>query len=419
MSSSQDVQRNNPRVIAACFALLQLPAVSYLARQAEADALPKQTASPTWLEKIQKPTSSITACRVSWKRTMFIKPRAGVDPEKRAAQILEWARKQGIDAATAQRLAEGERREAKRDIQGQTIVSLLDFVRVGKTVRCYTTYPGDGFRKLEFFDGTNVVGTLTERVDSWSRLSARLTRDQSETLRFSAPGLQTARLLLGIPLDESLSLHNGSFSTDTAVAKEVTDQHVVLERKFDPNPRAKGLPESLTLARSNGLPVAYDEFEWGTLRKSGVYSRQKGKVYRHASIEGYKQYKNGVWFPSKVTITSPSSTTEYTLLKAAFNEDVDPLEVRLPPGMRVADIRFGTGPKAAAYKPKNGAIPSDDEVRQMLHLDKEAGIAEDKASKEAKPEPSSSPIAPAAGLMFMAMGGMMWARSRKDDTGAG
>jgi len=170
-------------------------------------------------------------------------------------------------------------------------------------------------------------------------------------------------------------------------------------------------------AGQQGHPDA-DSYTTAT-RWSSVEVQRQSRPDWTVSIEDYRKYRDGVWFPSKVTVTEPTSTTVYTLVKAAFNEDVDPMELRLPADIDVADTRFGVGDKIAEYKLTDGVIPSDDKVRQMLHLDKEATAAQDKASREAKSESPTSPIAPATGLMFMAMGSMMWVRSRKEDEGTG
>lgn len=385
--------------------------------QVEAQEPPANAKAQAWWEE-QKANPQITACRVSWDRTQRVNPNLQADPEKWAARELEAARQEKVGEAEAQRRAEVERREAEVSRKGRTVASRLDFVRVGKSVLCKIAYPEIRYHAIEFSDGVTSLFSSTQFKDKPISTDGVVTRNPDSVLWHSASGTQVARFLLGIPLKDEFSIINPSYSPTNSFFSENKDGNVVLESKFDPNPRLKDAPATLTLSKEHNLPIVHESFAVDLMLKANQLSRLKGKSLTRISIGGYQQYKNGIWFPSKITVTDPISTDEYTLVKAAFNEDVDPMELRLPADLRVADTRF-PGSKPAIYKLENGKIPSDDEVRKMLNLDKEATKAKDTASKEAadpNAEQPSSPIAPAAGLMFMAMGSVMWVHSRKGET---
>jgi hypothetical protein len=127
-----------------------------------------------------------------------------------------------------------------------------------------------------------------------------------------------------------------------------------------------------------------------------------------------------VWFPSSVKITAPTFTTEYTLVTADFNASVDPMEARLPSGTRLADQRFNDPRKVVNYKLIDGVIPTDAQVEKMLGENQTMAQAKNKATEEGLAHTSrtrdssnqSLPVMPFAGLMCMALGGMLWTRSR-------
>lgn len=339
-----------------------------------------ENAAQTWWDKLQKLSPPITACHVTWKCTMSIKPKPDLDVEKRVAQIYASALKRGLRPAEAQKEAEMERREALRDIKGRTIVSILDFVRVGRTVRCAIEYPEMRHRSIEFYDGASALSASTHVNGVAHRsIDANLTSDPKEVLRMSAGGEQMARFLLGIPLHEDFSVSTPAFSPENTILTEGPENTLLLERKFDARPGPIESPTLLTLSQQHGRPLAYEISELHILLKGGKYSRLKGKLAKRIGIESYRKYPDGVWFPSKITVTSPTVTKEYSLLKAAFNGEVDPLELRLPKDMRVADARFGYGRMLAIYQLKDGLLASDYEVMQMLNRKHKPLEAEDDA----------------------------------------
>lgn len=416
-------QRQSSSAFTRIVGVLTIASVSpfNLSIQAIAQEPLTQAETQTWWGDQQKIDTRVTACRVSWNRIQRINPNPQADPEKWGARTLAWARQQGFDEKEAQRQAQGERREAEISRKGRTINTRLDFVRVGKSVRCEIVYPEIQSRAIEFSDGQNALFVWTQVKNAAVSKNANLTRDAKSVLSRSAGGEQVARFLLGIPFNEDFSTSNPSYLQANTSLKQSAEGSILMERNLDPNPRLTDSPALLTFSKAH-LPTAYESFALNFWLKGGKYSRHKGKLLTRTTIEGYQQHKNGVWFPSKITVIGPISTTEYTLVKVAFNEAIDPMEMRLPADMRVADSRFGYSSKPAIYKLQNGQIPSDEEVRKMLNLDKEATQAKNAASQEVaspKPNPLSSlPIAPAAGLLLMAMGCMMWMRSGHNEHGA-
>lgn len=417
MSKIKTLKLSGTQIRTICLLGAQLSGSLCLSSPTNAQVPTQVNDSHTLWDSLRKAQSRITACHVSWKSTLTIKPKTGVDPKKRAAQTLAWAQKQGFSNEEAREQAERERREATRDIKGRTIVTVFDFKRVGDSVRCDIVRPDLQVHTVEFFDGTNALSTITEGIKDRGTSNANLTRNPQEILKLSAFGEQTARLLLGIPIDEEFSPSNPALSPQNTILKIGLDNTLLLERKPELVIPRTGMPDMLTISLKHGGPISYEVFEKLIFTaKNGQDSVKKGKPIKSVRVEGYQQYKNNIWFPSKITITSPTLTQQYSLMEATFNEEVDPMELRLPP-MRVADARFGYGPKLAIYKLKNGVIPSDEDVKRMINRDKEAKQAQETTSKNAGKSDSKSlsslPLAPAAGLMFMAMGCMMWVRSRE------
>lgn len=109
---------------------------------------------------------------------------------------------------------------------------------------------------------------------------------------------------------------------------------------------------------------------------------------------------------------------KYTLQSAIFNEAVDPLEVRLPAGIRISDARFGSD-QLVSYQPKNGVLPTDAEVRNLLGERQERDKASDEAQSDKNvkgqvAQPVALRFTSAIGLVFIMLGCMMWVRSNKN-----
>ena len=129
--------------------------------------------------------------------------------------------------------------------------------------------------------------------------------------------------------------------------------------------------------------------------------------------KGYKQYENGIWFPSELDERfGERQTTRFTLKSVKFNDDVDPAGLLLPAGANLRDERFG---EVTSYRITDGSLPSDEKVRKMLGDERAANKAMDQAQNTSK-RPSLAMIAPIAGLFLMAMSCVLWIRSGKKES---
>lgn len=413
----------------ACFCILLGCLATVSSARAEA-----QDVTDSW-ENISKANKPITACRVVWKRVLVIKPNPKVDVDKQATAASNRAQQQGLSESQVREREQAARRDAQRDFQGRTIVTELACVRVGEIIKCDIFYPELKTRSLDFYDGVNAVFVRGLGQDGQESGDGYLSRDVDQILQHSIGTGEVARFLVGIPLQQALLPSVNKFTPEnTRVSKDAAG-NFLLDTKVTPSLEASEYPGALTLAKENLRPVAYESFAMNIGVKGGQVKQKgnsleitgggelipaKGKPYRRVTLAGYTQFDGGISFPSKIIATTPNVTAEYSLVKAEFNEAVDPMELRLPANIRIADARFGDD-KMAVYKPKDGKIPSDQDVKAMLGQEqekKEAKAANKAAteakSKEIKQSSAPLPLAPLAGLLLMAMGGMLWTRSRED-----
>lgn len=336
MNTRKNIQR--PRLhlaVTACFFAFSMCSSLHLPSRAIAQApVPSNKGNiEAWWGKLQKADSHIGACRVTWKSVTSIKPQPQTELEQRTAQALAWAQQQGFGEKEAQGHSQMARREAQRDIKGRTIVSLLNCVRVGNTVRCESVYSDLGHRAIDFYDGTNSVFVQTQVKGKEVPKNGNLTRNPKDVLLHSTGGRQVPRFLLGIPLEQEFSSSNPAFSPEDVLVREEANGNTVLERKVILKSAGFEFSDVLTLSKEYLRPTSYEVFdlkyrikggqissEGSSVRvKGGHISAAKGRLMARVEATGYKQYKDGVWFPSKVTVTTSTSTTEYTLVKAAFN----------------------------------------------------------------------------------------------------
>lgn len=340
-----------------------------------------QDATDSWTD-ISRANKPINACRVVWKRVLTIKPNPKVDVDKEAAEASNRAQQQGLNDSQAQRLEQAARREAEHELQGRTVVTELTCVRVGGIIKCDIFYPELKTRSIDFYDGGNAVFVRGLGGDGQNSGDGYLSRDAAQILQHSLGMGEVARFLVGIPLQQALLPSVNKFTSENTRISRDEAGNFLLDTKTTPSLQAAEYPGFLTLAKENLRPLAYESFAMNIGVKGGQIKQKgngfevtgggqllpaKGKPYRHITLADYKPFDGGVSFPSKIIVTTPKITAAYSLIKAEFNEAVDPMEIRLPANIRIADARFGND-KMAVYKPKNGEIPSDEEVKAMLGL---------------------------------------------------
>ncbi len=376
-------------------------------------------AAPEPWEQFQKADTRIQSCRVVWGYTLSLKPKRNVDVEKRVARARDQARQQGLSAEVIQRQAQIERKFALDDQKGQEIAAKFSIVRVGAVVRCdIANVKPTTERMIDFYDGKNALhlyDRAAEDKEDKRKWDGRLRRDAKEVLCYSMTGWLLPQFLTGFPLSQEFSPSQAFFAAKDTTVRVAPAGGLVLETKsdLDPDPEYGLLAlHRLTLGAEHRRPVAYQVEN--LLCKETEPERVMGRV----SLTDYRRYADGIWFPSKVTVSGQGFTTEYVLLQAKFNEAVDPMEVRLPPNARVADSRFGLGRNTVSYELKNGLIPTDDEVRTMLGREKEK-TQERQNAESATPgqlgqtTPSIAlPLAPVLGVFLMIFGCVLWGRSK-------
>ncbi len=309
------------------------------------------SAASKWWNLIEKSDARIQSCRVTWKHEILIPADSHADPKQEAKWAAAAARKEGkSDAEIAQ--AEKDAREmAQYNAQPHQVKQTFRFTRAGQIVRCDITGEDDS-HSIDFFDGKNAVFMPPESLVENAHFSALLTREPREILSHSASSWQMPHLLLGVPLSQSMTPNDAVFSPATASLQE-TQTDLILESKVQAaRDIAPGI-HRLTISKKHGRTVAYEFLD--TRRESN------GRVV----LSGYKEYPGGVWYPSRVSVSTRGFAITYTLVDAAFNGAVDAEESRLPANAKVSDIRFGPG-KVAQYILKAGSIPSDMEVQETL-----------------------------------------------------
>lgn len=382
------------------------------------------TSSEKLWQQLQDADTRIHSCRVTWRRVLSVKANPKLNVEKRIAQAAEHVRLTGGSEKDVHAAAEKARQLAQEDVAGRQVISNLSFVRDGSTVRCEieTNFGGGGktppkrTKTFDFYDGKNSISGEQEVLGVKVPLNAYLVRDEKEVLSRSAATWQTPRFLIGLPLAQKLTNINPPFSPQDTSWQPGPANTLVLEKKNKPETGISGIEYPgvlrLTVSKEHFRPVSYE-------LTNLLYEEEGGKVMGRVDISGYQRYADDIWFPSKVTVSTSAYSMDYTLVQVAFNEAVDPMEVRLPAGMRIADARFGEK-KTVIYQLKNGLLPSDDEVRHMLGEKVEKGKAESNAkaanleigSKKGLTLFSSLPVTPIIGILLMTCGCMLWGRSR-------
>ena len=387
--------------------LLALTSLS-LSAEAQLGAKISPSISVQDVEKTLNSSKKIRSCHVIWKCVTHQLPLTDVNPEQRMARTLAWAKLNNFSAEQAQKMAEMERARAQRDIQGYTDVAVLNFVRVGNRVLSNVSSTESGDEGIDFFDGHNSLFGWTKISGKKVPVSATVVNDPKEVLSHSATREQEARFLLGVPLNEGFSESNPAFTQRNTTWTQEKKGVVTLES-------SDNLADPLDFSEAYEYPISYKVFDREYLVKDGERTPIREKTGLKIVAENFRKYQDGIWFPSEVNVTTPTDVTEYSLVKAEFNDEVDPIALRLPVGIRVADKRFGED-KILVYTPKDGQLPDDSEFRKMLGLKANEEVARGVEQKELlQPfgtQTSQSAI-PLLGLLSIGFGVVLWSRANK------
>lgn len=360
-----------------------------------------QKTSNDWWNQIKQSDAHIRSCRVTWKRVMTTKSHMRSDVEKQVQRAKEQVRQEGGTAADIEQTEQNVRTLIHRQIIGYTQTQVLSFVRVGRTIRCdvlsgapsdTTSSPNSVIAHyIDFYDGKNAVNLAGRGTAVPTR--GQVTRDNKEILAHSAPALSDLLFLSGTAI-------TSEFSPTNSTLHEGPNNTLILERHLK-TPHLYRL--RLALDKAHLRPIAFEGVDESFAPDNVVKMRRIATDYR--------AYSDGIWFPSKIKTDRGFGGEEDVLVKVDFNEMVDPMETRLPPGTKLADTRFGDK-KTVGYKLKNGQLLTDEEVTNLIQQKQKAKRAADKAEPIASQHMSTLPVTPAFGLLFIFLGSVLWIRTQ-------
>ena len=369
--------------------------------------------APSW-EELQQKSPKIWTCHVVWKRVRSSNPIKGAAPDARVAHFLAAAKQAGLSPETTESVAKGLREKAEAESQGRTETStdILEFVRVGNTVRVNITSADGKDESIEFFDGVNSLFGWTQVQNRKVPLQVSLIRDSSEVLSHSSRRFQAARFLLGIPLEQNFSELNPAVTSQNARLHRINPKEFILEPM-------EGRSGELVFSYIEGAIVlrAFGDLDILASTRTGEVSLKQQGNLSTISAQGFRKYSGGLWFPSKVIYTAPYGDSEYTLQSAEFNDEVDPTDVRLPAGIQITDRRFGNAVRPVTYFLKDGQLPSDAEIKKRLGLKGDEDVSKFKVKQDQTKQTRSIPVSEAAlpllGLLCMGFGAALWRQAKK------
>ena len=389
-----------------------VPAVQAQQPIAKVSVLPKA-------ETLREANSHVNAAHVVWERVQHINPIAEANPDQWQARAVEEARQQGMTEEQAQLAGKAERREAVRSKQGRVINSTLDMVRVGDSVLSKIEHTNLNYqsRSLEFSDGKiSLFAQLKSKGKSDNSPVGTLTSDPKDILRLSMSGDQVARFLLGIPLDQNFGRANPALSDQGVFLTSLPNGDISLEQAARKENKKLINPVAFTFSKEGLYPNSFEKFDIALqVEKNNKIKVVKAGSDARVTATDYKQYENGIWFPSHVTVKWPNATTEYTLVSAEFNDNVDPAELKLP-SLKVTDSRFGSGPQTVVYNVKSGTLPSDEQVKALIEDDRQAMAAKQEGAQATARNPKMAALPVAAGLALISFGGWLLNANRRKNS---
>lgn len=327
------------------------------------------TQAPQWA-KLKQVNSAAKACHVVWHSVRHIKAQPDTDPEEIAQSMMKSARERGETEQKVLKSGEVGRKLGAEWQEDKVIESIFDFVRIGNSVLCNAVYPApeDSQRFIEFYDGIYSLHAINEFRGEIRRPYGDLTRAPKEILYMSAPLPQVARFLLAIPLNQEFSPDNPALSQQNATLHRLSSEEWSVARNDHVSEGESQDPDTLIFGGDGTYLSSYEQLYIKSLvmdKDHKITQINYESLHKIVATE-FKQYADGIWFPSKIVETSPNDTTEYTLIEANFNENVDPFGLTLPPDLRVADSRFGTGRNMVIYKTTDGRLLTDEEVKMKM-----------------------------------------------------
>ena len=350
----------------------QTPATETPVAETPAVAPDAEVQAAHW-DKLQRVNSAAQSIHVVWHCVRRLKARPDADPEAQAQAAMKAAREDGLDEKKVAQFGEVARKLALDSQKERVIETTFDFVRIGNSVLCNAVYeaPELSERFIEFSDGTDAIHATNEFKGEIRRPSGVLMRDPKEILYMSAVGPQVARLMLAIPFDQEFGPSNPILSQKDAKLRQSADGDWLVERQTRDQQSTILAPNTLTFGGDGAYLASYEELLVKSVTMSGTGKDQKIEKIETESahkIVGseFKQYADGIWFPSRIVRISPNETYEYSLIEVQFNDDVNPLGLTLPPDLRVTDTRFGKGLNAAVYTTTEGRLMTDEEVKRNM-----------------------------------------------------
>lgn len=368
--------------------------------------------SQTYWDNIRNADSKVEAIQVKWKATQVHLPNDYLTDQKIEeimANVADQESKLDLDLSLNEvdRRAKFARKQLNIDRIGSSQTSNLSFIRVGKQIRADTVFEPQHYvgstdnqswrsHTIDFYDWQSSVA-LNEVFDVAENGSTMKSSSWTGE-RWQAPkhalwrSAATFGQLFFLP-GQSVTV---SYDPNKTTIHEGENNTIILEI-IDSKDQDK-LHRTI-ISKEMWKPLSSE-----TIVKSSGY------VLLRIEAKGYKQYKDGIWFPTELTERfGNKQTTQFTLKEVKFNDDVDPAGLRLPAGANLRDERFG---EVTSYKITDGSLPTDAEVRKMLGEQSKEAKAMAQAENMGKRQISAMMV-PIAGLLLMAMSCALWVRSFK------
>lgn len=364
--------------------------------------------------------TNIHAAKTQWQRVLINQPQPNLNIEKMLAEKREQWRQEGVSDDQIIEREHSAQQLLEQSARGWEQTSTLDCLRQVDKVRCAVT---DGQRIaigaptgtlpttvdfIDFYDGKDSVVVENEQEVSngvatgQSHFSGRVRRDGSEIMPHV--GSNVALMLTGAPLFRDYN------ATNSTVAQGENNT-LIVDRQISMQIGQMAVPLLMhwVISKQTWRPVLMEE-RWNP--PAAQNSDSKKFMRRRAQFLNYQRYPGGVWWPGHLIYDlggidaggKAKLSYDYKLLKANFNEYVDPalLQRPIPKGSQISDYRFSPRP-IAGYEIQKG-IPSDAEVLKIVKQ------REEELNLQKTHQMAALPILP-LGLLFCAVGSILWKRA--------
>ena len=367
--------------------------------------------------KIREADAKTKAVEVKWESVLTRIPETSLTDQKieeLVANVVSEGVQLGVlnSPAAKKQSADSYRKHLQIERKGSSQTSHLHFVHVGKQTRGDTV-----FETPQYVGSTDDQNWRSHTIDFYDWQSS-VVLDQVFDVGEDGTVLKSSSWTgerLHAP-KRALSRSAGTF----AQRFFLTGQSVLAS--YDPSKTVivEGENDTIVLEMTDVIDenqlhrTTISKKMWKPLSSETVL---KGDEFVGLRIEatGYKQYSNGVWFPTELIETMGDvQTIRFKLKDVKFNDDVDPAGLLLPAGANLRDERFG---EVTSYKIADGTLPTDAEVRKMLGEQRKQDTAMAKAQgmDGNGNRQLSLMIAPIAGLFLMALSCALWVRSGRKE----